>query len=157
MGQQDLARGDLRQGVDLLGAQALALEQATLDEKVGVVLGELSECPGHGDRVAGRTVLALAHEGHRGRPDKQVLEVEAQLLNGEPHQGVLVDLVLAAGIAQRTAQFGECGYVQTAVFGQHDRFGRRQSLTDLVDDRDLPGPGFLLVRHSRSLPRNWSC
>ena len=62
-----------------------------------------------------------------------------------------------AGIAQRTAQFGECGYVQAAVFGQHDRFGRRQSFTDLVDDRDLPGPGFLLVRHSRSLPRNWSC
>ena len=122
-----------------------------------MVLGELAECPGNRDGVAGRAILALTHEGHSGGSDEQVLKVEAQFLNREPHQGVLVDLVLSAGIAQRTSQFSEGGHVQTAVFGQDHRLGRRQPLTNFIDDGDLPGPGFFHVCHARSPPRSWSC
>ena len=122
-----------------------------------MVLGELAQCPGNRDGVAGRAVLSLTHKGHRCGSDEQVLEVEAQFLDREPHQGVLVDLVLAACIAQRTSQLGEGGHVQATVFGQDNRLGRRQPLTNLVDDGDLPGPGFVDVCHARSPPQCWSC
>ena len=117
-----------------------------------MVLGELAQRLGQRHGVACRAVGALAHEGDRRRAGEQVLEVEVELLGGEAHQRVLVDPVLAAGVAQRTAQLGECGHVQAAVLGQDDGFGRRQSFTNLVDDRGLLGPDGGVVRHARSPP-----
>ena len=52
---------------------------------------------------------------------------------------VLVDLVLAAGFAQRSAQLRDRGDVEPAVLGQHRRARAREAFLHLVDDRDLLG------------------
>ena len=78
-------------------------------------------------------------------PDEQGHElVEAQVLGREAHQGVLVDLVVAAGGPQRAAQGGELPTRQAAVLGEDGGVGGVEPLLDLVDDGDLLGPRVLL-------------
>ena len=65
-------------------------------------LGELLEHLGYADRITGRTVSLLTNESDGRRADQQVFNLETQLVDGETHQGVLVNLVLATGLAQGT-------------------------------------------------------
>ena len=102
MGQQDLTRGDLSQRQDLLDSQPLLVQQTTLDDQCLVYLGELLEHLGYADRITGRTVRLFPDKSDGRRTDQQIFNLEAQLVDGETHQGVLVNLVLAAGLAQGT-------------------------------------------------------
>ena len=60
--------------------------------------------------------------------------------HGQPDQGVLVDLVVAAGGGQLPAQLGQLGDGEAAVLGQHGTVGGVQAVPHLVDDGDLVGP-----------------
>ena len=65
-------------------------------------LGKLLEHLGYADRITGRAVSLLPDESDGRRADQQVFNLEAQLVDGKANQGVLVDLVLATGLAQGT-------------------------------------------------------
>ena len=60
--------------------------------------------------------------------------------DGQPHQGVLVDLVVAAGRGQLAAELGQLGHGQAAVLGEDGAVGRVEAVPHLVDDGDLVGP-----------------
>ena len=92
---------------------------------------------GDGHGITGRTVRPFAYEGDSRGAGQQVLQLEAQLVDGQPDEGVLVHLVLTAGLAQCLAKFGHGRNVKTSVLGQDRGIAVRQLLSDLVDHRDL--------------------
>ena len=85
--------------------------------------------------IGGGTVGLLADERYGRGAGKQVLHLEAQLVDGEADQGVLVHLVLAACLAQCLPEFGHGRNVQTSILGQDRSVAGRELLSDLLDDR----------------------
>src|SRR5919106_1236653 len=83
----------------------------------------------------------LLHRGSErtGEPGQQHLAGldVGQVAGREPHQAVLVDLVLAAGVAQRPAQRADGGHVEAAVLGQQGGAGLGEALLHLVHHRNL--------------------
>ena len=105
--------------------QQLLPEDTALHHQVRVALGELAKGLGHGDGIA---ATAGRNEGDGRRPGQLVVEIEAQLTRREAHERVLVDLVLAACLAKRTAQGGEIADVDAAVLGEQDGIGVAEAL-----------------------------
>ena len=62
-------------------------------------------------------------EGDGRGAGEQVVDLQAQVPGGEAHQGVLVDLVLASRVAQRTAEIGSGRHVEPPVLGEHGSIG----------------------------------
>ena len=89
----------------------------------GLSRAKLAEGLGHRDGVA----PVGGHEGDGRRPGEHLVELEAQLAGREAHQGVLVDLVLATGLAQGPAQRGHVADVDAAVLGEQRRAGAARS------------------------------
>src|SRR6476620_458971 len=140
LGQQNLAGLEVRELRDLLGAQGLAVEDASLDHEEGVCLGEVTQTLGRLDRVTGdegdgRRALEVAVEGR-----------DTGLLGGALRERVL-DHGVGGVFPDRAAQLRELGHGQTAVLGENGRTG----LTELV--RDLGnGCALLGVCHLGLLP-----
>ena len=68
---------------------------------------------------------------------------ETDLVGCPANEGVLVHLVLAAGLPQGPAQLRELRDRHTAVLGDDHRLRGFQTFLDLGDDRDLFGTGVL--------------
>ena len=74
---------------------------------------------------------------------------------GEAGQGVLVHLVLAALVAQLTAQAGQLTDLHAAVLGDDDRVGRLQLAGDLVDTATFSARGFSMCLYTSSRFHSW--
>ena len=96
---------------------ALVPSDTALQDEQRVGAGGVAQRLGGGDGV-------VTDERQRGRADEQLLEpLEAGLVGGEPGQGVLVHLVLGAGVAQRAAQRGQGADVHPAVLRDEHGLG----------------------------------
>ena len=98
--QQHVARRNFGQNVDLLDGEPLIVEDAAFDHQGTVGPGKVLKRFGYRHGITRGPISPLTHEGDRRRPCKQVLQVKAQVPHGKSHQGVLVDLVVAAGLAE---------------------------------------------------------
>ena len=137
LGEQDLSRLDLGQGLGLGGGEGLRAQHAALHDEARVGPGEVSQCFGHVDRIAGRAIGPLGDEGDRGGAGEQLLQLQAEFAGGEADERVLVDLVLAAGLPQRPTQAADGGDVEPSVLGEQRCAGGTQALTQLVHHCDL--------------------
>ena len=131
--QQDVTARQVRQGVDVLGAQGLAVENAALQNQQGRDLGEITQ--GLGD--CGHVTL---DEGNRrGALEELRQGLDARTRDRAAHQRILEDLVVGAQGAQLSADVRDLGDGEAAVLG--DDGGRRGADLglDFVDGGDLRG------------------
>ena len=132
LGQQDLARLQFGELVDLGDGQRATVHEAALDHQARVGLGEIADRLGRVDRLAG-------DERDRRGADEHLLEtLDARVLRGPLDQRVLGDAIGRA-LAERTTQGRQPRHRKPAVLGDH-RGGRAPELLgDLSDRRDLVG------------------
>ena len=95
------SRGSTSPGLRCRRRRAGLRRGTFLDDECGVVLAEVLEDLGHVNGVAGCSVGLVGDERKGGRARQQFLEFEVQVTGGEAHQGVLVDLEVAADVARR--------------------------------------------------------
>ena len=126
LAQEHLTRLEVRQLGDLLGAEGLAVQDATLDDQGGVGLGKVTQTLGRLDDVA-------LDEGDRGRTGQEVVEaVDPRILRGELGQRVL-DHGVVGVLAEGAPQFLQLLHGETAVLGQHSAGGIVERVDDLRD------------------------
>ena len=126
LGEEDLARLEVGQLLDLTGLEDLPVEEPPLDDERRVVLREVTQTLGRLDDVAG-------DEGDGGRTDEQLLvELDAGLLGGDLRQRVLRDEVARAP-AERAAQFLQLLDGETAVVGEDGAGRATEALRELRD------------------------
>src|SRR5436190_11149408 len=139
---QDLERRELRELVDVAGADLLPLQDAAADREHLRVAG------GVGERLRDRDHVAVGlDERDRGRPFEQREErLGAGVLGRPASERVLDDREFRTVLEQLAAQIVDLRHRQTAVVGDDQRFGRPEPIGQLGDDA-----GLVLFLHCTSL------
>ena len=134
LGQQGVSGREGGQGRNVGCAQHSVADHPALDDQAGVVAGEIAQGLGHRAHVA-------LDKGDGGGANQEVGQLGLGAVgHRQAHQRVLVDLVVAAGGRELTAEGGQFAHGQAPVLGQHGPVGRGQAVANLVDHRNLGGP-----------------
>ena len=121
LGQEHVARGQVGQGGEVLGRQEAVAVQATLDDQVRVWSGRSRAGP-----WPPRSPRPRRRRWRWGPPEAGRQRLMATAADRQLDQGVLVDLVVAAGGPERAAQGGELGDGQAPVLGEDGGVGARR-------------------------------
>src|SRR5690606_33804496 len=126
LGEEDLARLEVGQLVDLVRAERLPIEEAALQDERGVSLREVAQTLRRIDRIA-------RDEGDRGGAgEHRLVELDSGVLGGDLGQRVLGDGI-ARGIAKRAPQILQLLDVEAAVLGEHRAVGLTEVLREIGD------------------------
>src|ERR1700753_268929 len=131
LGQQHVARLQVRDPGELVRCDRLAVEHTALDHQGRVVPGEVAQTLGRLHHVA-----TDERDGRRAGQQGRKLGLEPGLGDRDLGQGVL-DHAERGVLSERLTEHGELGNAEPAVLGQHDAARVTESAGELLDGSHL--------------------